>query len=204
MRLRTPGNQKLTLPTEALAAAIAAEWRAQGEAVRPETMPLTRLANVAAERTPTARAALAAEIKNYGETDLLHHRADGQQELARRQAVAWDPLLAWAEQALGFAAPVVAGVIAPTRDASRLRLLAEALEDFRLTALAQATALFGSAVLGFALLQGRLAAAEAFALSRIDEDFQAERWGEDAEAAARAARLLAEAQAVERFLHLLG
>lgn len=201
--LRTPAKAPLLLPTHSLAEAIAAEWAGQGEAIRPDTMPLTRLANVALDRAALAREALAAEIAKYGETDLLHHRAEGPAELVRRQAAAWDPILEWGRGALGLDLPVVTGVIAPARDASALIARALALDVFRLTALAHATALFGSAWLGFALLLGRIAAEEAFALSRIDEDFQAEQWGVDAEAADRASRLAEEAKAVGRFIALL-
>jgi len=202
-RLSTPGRAALLLPTLALGEAIAEEWRAQGEAIRPETMPLTRLANVAVERTPPSRAALALQLAQFGETDLLHHRAEEPPELAARQAQAWDPVLDWAEEALGLRLQVVTGVIAPLRDASRLAELAEGEDDFRLTGLAHGAALFGSAFLAFALRHGRLTAAEAFALSRIDEAFQTEQWGKDAEAEERAARLQAEALALGRFLQLL-
>lgn len=203
-RLNTPGRAPLLLPTQALAEAVAEEWRAQGEAIRPDAMPFTRLANVAAERTPLHRPALALQLAQYGETDLLHHRAEDPPELAARQAQAWDPLLDWAEEALGLRLPVAAGVIAPPREAGRLAQLAAAEEDFPLTGLAHGAALFGSAFLAFALRRGRISAQEAFALSRIDETFQSERWGEDEEAQARAARLQAEALALGRFLQLLG
>ena len=198
-RLNTPGRAALLLPTAALADAIAQEWRAQGEAIQPDTMPLTRLANVAVERTPANRPGLAMQLAQYGATDLLHHRAEEPPELAARQAAAWDPLLDWAEAALGLRLLVVAGVIAPVRDAGRLQELAAGEDDFRLTGLAHGAALFGSAFLAFALLRGRITAQEAFALSRLDETFQAEHWGEDEEAAERAGRLEREALALGRF-----
>ena len=203
-RLNTPGRAALLLPTQALAEALAQEWRAQGETIRPDAMPLTRLANVAVERTPSNRAALALQLAQYGETDLLHHRAEEPPELALRQGLAWDPVLDWAEEALGLRLPVVAGVIAPVRDAARLAALAALEDDFTLTGLAHGAALFGSAFLAFALQRGRLDAAQAFALSRIDETFQAEQWGEDEEARERAGRLEAEALALGRFFALLG
>ena len=48
--MRTPGKNELVLPNEALAAAIAAEWEAQREEIRPATMPLFRLAANAIDR----------------------------------------------------------------------------------------------------------------------------------------------------------
>ena len=54
------------------------------------------------------------------------------------------------------------------------------------------------------MLEGRLDAEEAFALSQLDESFQVAAWGEDAEAAARRAALAADIAAAARFLELLG
>ena len=45
--VRTPAGRPLTLPTEALARAVAGEWEAQEENVRPHTMPMMQLANAA-------------------------------------------------------------------------------------------------------------------------------------------------------------
>lgn len=201
--LHTPGKLPLLLPTRDLALAIAAEWANQGEVIQPLSMPMTRLANVAIERTPQARAALAQEIRRYGETDLLHHRADSPEALVLRQAQAWDPILDWGAAALGVRLAVVQGVIAPARDASRLELAALALDDFRLTALAHATTVLGSAWLGFALMLGRIDAATGVRLARIDEDFQAERWGRDAEAEAAAHAMAVDAEAAARFFAAL-
>jgi chaperone required for assembly of F1-ATPase len=53
--LRTPAENGLVLPSEALSAAIAAEWDAQREEIRPATMPLTRLAATAIDRTREER-----------------------------------------------------------------------------------------------------------------------------------------------------
>lgn len=202
-RLLTPGGRDILLPTQALADAVAAEWAAQGEVIHPASMPFTRLANVAVERTPMHRAALADEMRKYGETDLLLHRAEEPQDLVRRQSDAWDPVLAWARSALQIDLPVVQGVIAPRRNASRLAHLALQEDDFTLTALCQATALFGSAILAFAVAHGRHSASEAFHFSRVDESYQSEHWGEDAEAARRTMDLAREAEVVGRFLTLL-
>ncbi|NWP70527.1 hypothetical protein, partial [Escherichia coli] len=77
------------------------------------------------------------------------------------------------------------------------------LNDFRLTGLATAVPLLGSAVLGLALEQGALSGEEAFDLSRIDELFQEEQWGVDAEAAERTEARRAEASLLERWFSAL-
>jgi chaperone required for assembly of F1-ATPase len=201
--LKTPAKRTLLAPTRALAEILAEEWAAQGEHIDPASMTATRLVNVAIDRAPAARPEIAAEIARYAETDLVCHLADDDPDLARREEAAWAPLRAWAGETLGVALAPVAGVLARPQPAKSLAAavgFALMLDDITLTALAQAAALLGSTVLALALLEGRLDARTAFAASRIDETHQAERWGEDAEAAERAARIADELAMVERVM----
>ena len=199
--LRTPHKALFVVPHTALAQAIAVEWTAQVATVRPETMPLTRLANVAIDRTPGARADMADMIAGYGETDLLCHRAATPEALMAEQAAAWDPPLAWAKEVLGVALAPVVGVMATEQDPaslSRLRELALALDDFALTGLAHALGLMGSAVLGFAAARGAAPAGQAlFEAAALDELWSQKTWGEDAELTARLNRLRGDLAALE-------
>ena len=204
--IRTPAKAVLIAPSETAAALIAAEWDAQDEEVRPQTMPATRLVNVAIDRTPLTRADIIAEARRYAETDLLCHRADAPAELVARQSHAWDPLLAWAAETHGVALKTAPGVIAIAQDQAALdaaAAAAAALDDLRLTCLAHAAAIASSVVIGLALVARRLDAEDAFRMSRVDEDFQIERWGEDAEARAAAEARRADLIAVGALLKAL-
>jgi chaperone required for assembly of F1-ATPase len=184
----TPGGRRLVLPTAALAELVAAEWAAQGEKIAFERMEATRLAFTAIDRTSSARAAVAGEVARYAGTDLLCYLAGEPQALAEREAAAWGPWLAWAEAELGVRLKLSVGIAPVVQDEAALETvgtLAAAMDDFSLSGLAAATALYGSAVLAFALARGAVDAVEAFEVSRLDEAFQEERWGVDAEAAAR-------------------
>jgi len=205
--LKTPAGKPLRLPTRALAGAIAAEWDAQGEHIVPASMPVTQLAFAAIDWTPQSRAQLVEYVAKYGETDLLCHRAEAPAPLIARQAETWDVLLQWARETRALKLPVVVGVIAAPRDEAslaRIRDFADALDDFRLTALAQAAGLAGSAVVALALLAGRLDAEAAFQAAALDNLWSLENWGEDAEARARLDRQRAEFAALERFVAALG
>ncbi|WEF25111.1 ATP12 family protein [Paracoccus sp. S3-43] len=203
--LRTPGKLPLLLPTPALAAAVAAEWDAQDDVIDPHAMPLTRAANSAIEKVTPQFADVAAMLADYGGTDLLSYRADQPVELARRQAQGWDPLIDWAATDLRAPLRITHGVIPIAQDREALARLhghVAALDAFGLTALHDLVTLPGSLVLGLAVIRGRIDAGTAFRLSRIDEDFQAEQWGQDDEA-----RLAAESRRVamldaERLWHL--
>lgn len=205
--LKTPAKRVLTLPTRALGEACAAEWNAQVDFIRAETMPLTRLANVALDHAPRARAEMAAQIAKFGETDLLSHRADGPAPLVNRQSAAWDPLLAWSAETLGARLATAEGIVAlpqPPEALAALEGYAARLDDFRLTGLAHAAGLATSAVIACALAAGRLDGADAFAAAALDDLYQLETWGEDEEARQRLNNQRAEYEALEQFFAALG
>lgn len=204
--LRTPAKALLVAPTRAFAEAVAAEWAAQGEVVDVRSMPATRLANAAIDRVAAQRADVAALVAGYGASDLLCYRAEGPAPLVERQAAGWDPCLAWAEDALGARLRTQQGVMPLAQDAGALARLAapvEALGPFALAAFHDLVTLSGSLVLALAVLDGWLAPEEAWSLSRLDEDFQIEEWGEDAEAIEVAAGRRAAFLDAARFLRLL-
>jgi chaperone required for assembly of F1-ATPase len=192
----------VVLPTRALADEVAAEWAAQGRTLDLPGMQATRLANTAAESVPHARDATAQAIADYAASDLLCYFAEEPAGLAERQAWLWSPVLERAEAELGLAFVRAAGVVhrpQPPETLARVKALALDLDDYGLAGLAFAAALFGSAVLGVALQRGWLSGAAAFDLSRLDEAWQEARWGVDAEAAERTARLRGEALMLERW-----
>ena len=204
---RSPRGKLLAAPTAALAELIAAEWAAQGDEIRQEKMPATRLAHTALDGVAAAREATAQVVADYMETDLVCYFAEYPDSLARRQAEGWGPLLDWARAELGLELARASGIVPraqPAESLARARALALELDDFALAGLAFGVGLLGSAVLAFALARGRLSGAEAFALSRLDEDFQEGRWGVDAEAASRTAQMAADADMLERWFAALG
>ncbi|GMG83326.1 ATPase [Paralimibaculum aggregatum] len=204
--LNTPARAPVAVPSRAVAAAMAAEWEAVGETVDPRAMPVTRAVNVAIDRVVPERAAIAARVAGFGESDLLCYRAPHPPELAERQAAVWDPLLAWAAEAHGARLVQTVGIVhvaQPPEALARLAAAVEARDPWELTALHELVTLSGSLVIGLAVLSGDLAAQDAWHASRVDEDWNIEQWGEDAEAAAHAARREADFHAAVRLLHLL-
>ncbi|MEL6204363.1 MAG: ATP12 family protein [Pseudomonadota bacterium] len=184
--IRTPGRDALTLPTPALADAIAAEWSAQEGNVRPESMPCTRAANSAIDKVTAKAAGVADLLLGYGETDLICYRAESPEELTQLQAQAWDPLLDWARSALGAPLVVTAGIVPVPQPRSALGALRARLEEqdaFAMTALHDLVTLSGSLIIGLAAQGGVLADEELWIRSRVDEDWQERQWGRDAEAA---------------------
>jgi chaperone required for assembly of F1-ATPase len=204
--VKTPGRRDLTVPSLALAAALAAEWNGQQGEIRRETMPLTRLAGATIDRSPVQRETIVRQVADYAGTDLVCYRAAHPPALAARQEAVWQPLIDWAMQRYAAPLAVTTGVIPASQPAASLAAFAvvvAAHDDFSLTALHAATAACGSLVIALALLDGRLDAAEAFTAAQLDESFQIEAWGEDIEQAERRAALAAEIAAAAQFRSLL-
>lgn len=204
--VRTPAKCACIVPTKTIAEAIAQEWDAQEGEIRPLEMPMTRAVATCLDRVAPEIDAVRATVAAYGGTDLLCYRAEHPPELARRQSAGWDPLLGWAEAAFGARLILTAGVMPVTQPPESVQSLAAAVDRhdaWELTALAEMTTISGSLVLALAVTAGRLDPAEAWALSRIDEAWNIEQWGEDAEAAAQTARREADFHRAARFLELL-
>lgn len=204
---RTPAKNLLAAPTRAAADALAAEWEAQGETIDPGSMPITRALNSAIDRVTAHHGAVVDDLAGYGETDLLCHRAPHPEGLIARQAALWDPPLDWARRR--YAAPLICAtgvmhVAQPAESLARLRAVVAAHDPFRLTALYDLVAISGSLVLGLGVAEGAFTPDEAWTASRVDEEWQIAQWGEDAEAAAFAARKRASFLDAARLMRLLG
>ena len=175
--VKTPGRMTLQLPTQQLAEAVADEWRAVGDEIKPHEMPLTGLANSASERAPSAET-----LAVYGETDLLCYRAENPPELAAREAEVWDPLLDWGRTRFDIAFNVTSGIIhqpQPPETVRRLGAAVAAYDDFHRTALSPLVTIGGSLVAALMLAEGAITPDAAFDACHLDELWQAELWGED-------------------------
>ena len=207
--LRLPGGSILTTESRALAEAIAEEWHraggAKGGEMRQEDVPLTRILGAVQERIAPDPKPMVEGLARYGETDLLCYRAEDHR-LATRQAEAWNPLLEWAALALDAPLSITQGLMPMPQAPESLAALQAAVarhDAAGLAALGVAVPALGSLVLGLALSLGRLDAEEAHRLAIVDEVFQEEFWGSDAETAARRAERLDDVKLAARFIALM-
>ena len=204
--LRTPGRAVVVVPTEALARAIAGEWADAGETVDPRAMPLTGLANAAIDRVAPDKTAFAADLAKYAEADLACYRAEGPQTLVERQQRSWDALLGWARRRFDVDFAVTTGIVHVTQPRPTVDRLAHeiaALDAFRLAGLSPLVTIGGSLVAALAVLDRAFTAEDAWDAVSIDERWQVEKWGSDAEAEAAIASRRRDFLAAARFLELL-
>lgn len=201
--LRTPAGNVCILPTNTLAATVAAEWDAQGDMVKPATMPITQLVMTALDRIPAVRALIEEDVLRYLTTELICHYADVP-AVAAYQRTQWQPLHDWLKEKFGVILPVTTALVPlPESDAAWAALHVAAYDDWRLCALQQAVNVCGSFVIGVALVEGAVDAHVALAAAEAEADFQAEKWGRDDESAARRNGVLSELVAVQQFIELL-
>ncbi len=204
--VRTPARAPLAVASSALAQAIAEEWQGQGEELDSASMPLNNLACTAIDIVTPRRAEIVDDLVGYGGHDLICYWTDETGELLGRQQQHWQPLLDWAAQDLGAPLVKTRGVVSQDQPPAALAALKAKIEkhdDMCLTGLAAVVQATGSLILGLSLSLGRLDPEQAFEVSQLDESYQQERWGEDAEASARREALRQDIVSAGRFLGLL-
>jgi chaperone required for assembly of F1-ATPase len=187
--VRTPAKAILSLPTEASAQLVAGEFAAQRENIDPVSMPVTRLVNTAIDGVAQDPQAVLEDVLRFSSSDLLCYRADGPDKLVERQAKAWDPVIDWADSALGARFVLAEGIMhveQPREAIGAIGIHLKMRDDpLRLAAIHLMTSLTGSALLALAVEAGERDVETAWAAAHVDEDWNIEHWGEDFEAAQR-------------------
>ena len=203
---KTRGGARLASPNAALGDAIATEWREQGENIDKNAMPLTMLLSAVLDSTEGDHDRWRGEIMNYLKTDLVCYRADGPSKLVKRQTDGWDPFLRWMGGEFGAEPVATTGlsvVDQPTELVEAVDAALGALASPVLFSICTLTTITGSAVISLGAWKNAFSADTAFAASRLDETYQQEIWGVDAEAAAREEKIKREYDAVVSFLRFV-
>ncbi|HEX6660786.1 MAG TPA: ATP12 family protein [Sphingomicrobium sp.] len=204
--VKTPARAALNLPNRPLAEAIAQEWRSVGDAVDPRAMPLTGFANAAIDRVAPEQQVFAGGLGRYAEADLACYRSEWPPELVERQERSWDPLLAWARRRYDVDFATTSGLIhVPQPPATLDRLVHEvtALDPFRLAGLSALVTIGGSLIAGLAVLENAISAEEAWDAVSVDDRWQLEQWGSDADAEQALENRRRDFLEAARFLELL-
>jgi chaperone required for assembly of F1-ATPase len=204
--VKTPARRPLAVPSERLGQAIAEEWRAQGQEIDARSMPLTGLANAAIDRVAPDKEAFAQSLARYGESDLLCYRAEAPSGLVARQSELWDPLLGWARRRFDIDFEIVSGIMhrpQPRHTIEQLSQAVAARSAFELAALSPLVTIGGSLVLALALVEGEIDLETAWNAATLDEQWQLEQWGSDAEAEKALDSRRRDFEAAHLFLRLL-
>lgn len=203
--IRTQGGQPQIVPNDALAEAMADEWRRQGEEIDPKAFPLRDLADFAIDHVRADRPNAIEKLLRFADGDTLVYRADPDEPLYRRQLEVWEPLVTAAEQRHGIRLERVSGVVhrpQPEATLARLREVLSGFDEFTLSALTTLASLAASLTIALAAVETGADPASLFAAANVEQDWQAELWGWDLEAEAHRARRLADFETAARFAAL--
>lgn len=200
--IRTPSGREVVIPSRDLAEAIAAEWSGQKDTLDPTTMPLTRIANSVVEGVVDHVELVSDDLAKYFRSDLLFYRAGHPEGLVAREAAHWDPVLFWAADTLGAHFILSEGITHVKQPDEAVQAARAALpgDAWSVAALHVITTLTGSALLALALAHGVRDADQVWAAAHVDEDWNADQWGVDQEAAARRAARLRDFEAAVKVL----
>lgn len=180
--VRSPKGSMLELPSQILAEAVAAEWEAQTDLVRPLDMPLMTLGCTAVDlvRPELADGSCVDRLMPYLQTDTLCFEDDNE-ELVAHQLSEWGPQRRWFEGHFGITLTVGRGLMVPTHPEGTMETVADALKtrsEWELTALEVATGTAKSLVIAVSLMeQPGVGAEDALRWALLEEQFQIERWG---------------------------
>jgi len=203
--IRTPSGRVITAPSRDIAEAISAEWNAQKDTIDPLSMPITRFANSVIEAVVDRVDDVTADIAKYFSSDLLFYRAAHPEALVARETAHWDGVLFWAADSLGAHFILGQGIVHVRQPDAAIAAARAALpsDPWMVASMHVVTTLTGSALLALALLHGAREGDQVWAAAHVEEDFNAEQWGLDEEAAARRAARLVDFQAATRVLRTL-
>lgn len=205
--IRTAGKQPQVVPTRALVEAMATEWAGQAETIDPAAFVLRDLADYAIDVVAPARDEAVASLIPYAETDTLCYRGDEGEPLLARQTELWEPLLQAAEHRWNVTFARVAGVIhqpQPPETLARMQAILSAESDFSLAALRTLASLAASLIIALAAVQPEADPQGLWNAANLEEDWQAQLWGKDAEAEARREKRFSAFEAAMRFAALAG
>ena len=203
--VKTATGKPQIVPSEALAAALAAEWAAQEEVIVPASFVLRDLADYAIDVVADDPAELHTTLLRFAETETLCYRAEPGEPLYRRQLERWEPLLAAAEARHGVTFERISGIIhrpQPPETLAKLGERLEGLDPFTLAALNTLASLAASLVIALAALEPDADAGALWIAAELEEEWQAEQWGRDAEAEERRTRRAAAFANAVRFAAL--
>ncbi len=189
--IKTAAGQPQTLPSRALADAVAGEWDAQGEKLDLALFRFRDLADYAIDIIGTERPAALGKLIGFAQTDTLCYRADPDEALFRRQQEVWEPLLTGFEAREAIRLERVSGIMhrpQPPETLKKLRIRLNALDQFTLAGLHTVTSLAASLVIGMGTLEPDADADLLWNAANLEELWQAELWGQDAEAQDRLAK----------------
>ncbi|XP_065827043.1 ATP synthase mitochondrial F1 complex assembly factor 2-like isoform X2 [Oscarella lobularis] len=179
--VKTPLRRRLVFESEPLAVAVAAEWDAQTDKVRPPLMHLTGLCMTDIDQPDAlTKTSLIGEILPHLQTDCTCSRLVEPDDLVRLQEVTWDPLIGWFQNRYGVLLRTTTSLLQASQSNETLDSLRRELFLFtkrQLLGLRFGVFALESLVIMMAVIENRLSVEKAVDAARIETEFQIQHWG---------------------------
>ncbi|KAM4632363.1 ATP synthase mitochondrial F1 complex assembly factor 2 isoform 1-T2 [Discoglossus pictus] len=180
-KLKTPFGKLFTVPSEALAVAVATEWDCQKETIRFYTMHLTTLCNTALDNPTqrTKRDLISAALK-FLETDTVCYRVEEPSGLVELQRNEWDPVIDWVEKRYNVVIGSSTSITGPKIPEETIEVFERHLASYNswvLLGIEFVISQLKSLILATGLIDRHLTVEQAVLLSRLEEEFQIQHWG---------------------------
>jgi chaperone required for assembly of F1-ATPase len=200
--VKTVGGRAQTVPTQALAQALAAEWDAQGDKIDTTLFLYRDMTDYTLDVVAGDPAGTAASILPYAQTDTLCYRADPDEAFWAHQCAVWEPVLTGAEARYGLRFERISGIIHRPQPEATMARVAELLaskDAFTLAALVNLSSLAASLVVALLALEPDADLDALWDAASLEETWQADLWGRDDEAEERREKRRAGFMAAARF-----
>jgi len=180
-KLKTPNGLVFNLNSEPLALAVAHEWQTQKDLILLSQMHLTGLCNVCIDNpTKTTKYALVDSILNFLDTDTILFFSDEPPALLQKQREEWLPIINWYAEKHNIDIQPSESTFVPSFSNNAREVIRRHLLSYSFDTLQGIT--FGidsikSLILMCAVVDKKLTVEEAVNLSRLELNFQTEKWG---------------------------
>lgn len=180
-KLKTPNGSPFQVNNEALAHIVANEWLSQGDQIFLNQMHITGLCNTSIDNPGKAdNKILVDSILSFLQTDTVLFYSDEPPELLQLQKNNWSPIINWFNQRYGVNIEPTLDISAPHIEQQDIQKLEKHLLSYNWNALQGIS--FGvdaikSLILELAVIDRKITVNQAVKLSRLETDFQTEKWG---------------------------
>ncbi|XP_029634697.1 ATP synthase mitochondrial F1 complex assembly factor 2 [Octopus sinensis] len=180
-KLRTPLGNVFIVPNESLALAVATEWNGQKNIIKQNKMHLTTLCNTAIDNPlQRSKTDLIRSILHFLETDTLCYRMSEPEDLLELQKQKWDPIIDWFKNRYNVPIETTTTFALPCISDATIGGIHTQLNSYTmwgLTGIFSAVECVKSLILTMGLVERHLTVNDAVFLSRLEMEFQTQKWG---------------------------
>jgi len=179
--IKTPLLNKLYAPTKPLAIGVCNEWNMQLKQIDTHSMPLTSICGTAIDNpTNISKSDLVSALTVFLHTDTICCIAEEPDALIERQNEKWSPVREWFAKRYNVKVAASANLFTLEQEPSTIETMNKelmALNKWQLSGLQTAVDGTKSLILPLAVIGDKLTVEEAVYLSRLETEFQMEKWG---------------------------